>query len=189
MATYTRRYGASTGTAAQWAALVRRTGAIAETIPRMGGFLAAAAALTSGKMTLIGIPLLKGTVVSKITFAGASTGAGTPTNQWFGLWSSAGEQLGLTSDDTTTAWAVNSEKQLTLSSPYTVTADGLFYISCMVAATTVPTLVCASVNVVGGLAPIMAATDNTHTGLTNPASAPSTAILTASANQPYAWVS
>jgi hypothetical protein len=169
--------------------LTRRATAIAETIPRLA-VISSQAALTTQLAYFQAIPLLKGQVISKITFESGTTAAGTPTNQWFGLWSPARAQLALTADDTTTAWAANAEKQLTLSSPYTVPSDGLYYVSCMVKASTVPTLHGISSNATtNGQSPVLAGTDSTHTGLTDPASAPSTAAITAAGSLVYAWVS
>lgn len=175
---------------AQAESLFRRTGAISETFSRRSAALAnQAAALTSGQMTLVAIPLVKGQVVSTITFMAGTSSAVTPTNQWFALWSLALAQLGITSDDTTTAWSGGAEKTLTLTSPYTVTTDALFYVSCMVAAATVPSMYCvSSQSSVTSLAPVIVGKDTTHTGLTNPASAPVTPTLANLANVPWAWV-
>jgi hypothetical protein len=167
----------------------RRTGAIAETYSRIGASLVAQSPLASGQMAFIAIRLMRGTVVSKITFYSGSTGTVTPTNQWFGLWSSTLSQLGVTNDDTTTAWAANTEKQLTLASPYTVTADGLFYLSCMVTAATVPTIYGITGDAsTSGLAPAVAGKDTTHTGLTTPGSAPATATLATLSSAMWGWV-
>ena len=176
--------------ATQQDALFRRAGAIAETFSRAGASTTNGGGLVSGQMTLCAIPLLKGAVVSKITFVAGNPGATTPTNQWFGLWSAALAQLAVTADDTTTAWGANQEKQLTLTAPYTVLADGLFYLSCMVAAATVPNLtLIANSGGIANSAPILCARDTTHAGLTNPASAPTNAALATNLTvQPYAWV-
>lgn len=167
--------------------LIRRTGSFVETMPRWQP--TASSALVSGQMQMLAVGLLKGQVVAKIAFHTGTTAAGTPTNQWFALYSSALALLGTTTDDTTTAWAANAEKQLAMSSPYTVPADGLFYIVCMVAATTPPSLLSVATNgFLPQLAPIVVGRDTTHTALTNPASAPGTATLAAGSVMPYAWV-
>jgi hypothetical protein len=168
----------------------RRTGAIAETYSRRGSQTGNQAALSTGLLQATGIELIAGDVVSKITFQAASTALVTGTNQWFALFSLAGALLGITSDDTSTAWAASAEKQLTLAAAYTVPTTGLYYISCMVAATTVPTLQgVASQSANAAFAPVIAWRDSTHTGLTNPASCPSTATMSASGTYLYGWVS
>ena len=84
----------------------------------------------------------------------------------------------------------NSAKTLALATPYAVLADGVYYVGCMVAAGTVPSL-CGTANngVIVGAAPIIAARDNAHTGLTNPASAPASYTLSANSLHAYAFVS
>ena len=98
----------------------------------------------------------------------------------------------MTIDATTAAWSANTVKTLALATPYTVTADGYFYIGIMIAAATVPTLngpTLLSVSI-GGIAPIVNGNDATNTGLTTPATAPATAAaLTATGQGFYAYVS
>ena len=100
------------------------------------------AALTTQVMTSVAVPLQEGDVVTNITFLSATTAAGTPTNWWFALYSTAATPalLAQTADQTTTAWAANTTKALALAAPYTVTVSGTYYASIMVKATTVPTL-------------------------------------------------
>lgn len=101
------------------------------------------AALTTQVMTSVGMYLELGDVVTSLTFVSGTTAAGTPTNWWFALYSSAATPalLGQTADQTTTAWAANTAKTVALTTPYTVTATGIYYAACMVKATTPPTLV------------------------------------------------
>jgi hypothetical protein len=120
-----------------------------------------------------------------------SAAAGTPTHQWFFFADSSGNLLGITNDDTSTAWGIQSAKMLTLATPYTIPTDGFYYIGIMVAATTVPNLqgVAASNGVVANLSPSLSWIDNSHTGLTNPASAPSTFTPTNQTQEVYAYFS
>lgn len=168
---------------------IRRTTSLGETFARNG---AAPSAITiaTAVATYTAIQLTAGTVVSKITFQSNTTALATGTHQYFGLYSAALKLLGVTSDDTSTAWAASTEKTLTLATPYTVTADGLFYLQCMVAATTPPTLngLAGPVSFYG-LAPSVAFIDNTNTGLTTPALAPATATNSAGIQPLFGWVS
>ena len=138
----------------------------------------------------MGIPLSRGMKVSTITFWSGGTGAGTPTNQWFTLRDSARVLLGVTADDTTTAWGTNVAKTLTLASPVVIPADGFYYIGIMVKATTTPTMTgIASISTGPRAANPIPAGTTADTGLTDPASAPSTAgALTAAAAHFYGSV-
>lgn len=120
------------------------------------------AALSTGVMTSAAVLLFAGDVVSKLTFISGGTAAGTPTHWWFGLYSNATTPalLAQTADQTSGAWAANTAVSLALSAAQTITTTGIYYAACMVAATTVPTLVGASVQtgaagaVVTGVLPV-----------------------------------
>lgn len=164
------------------------TGTVAETFPRQyhGASLAIGA---TGVLFLSAIYLPVGTTVTNITYVSAGTGAGTPTNQWFALYSSARAKLEVTADDTTTAWASNTAKTLALASPYTTTSSGLYYVGICVVAATVPTVNGKTVGTAGvhAIAPILSGTSST--GLTDPASAPATAgAITATTGLPYVYL-
>lgn len=167
------------------------TGAIQSTIPGdRTASSGAAGLLTSGRLTLAGgVVLPRSRLISSITFVAAGTGAGTPTNQWFCLVDQSLNVLAKTVDDTTTAWAANAAKTLSIAGGYTPATDKAVYLGIVVAAATVPTLTQISIATpVGGLTPMIAATSTT--GLTNPASLGATAgALTALAGLPYAYVS
>jgi hypothetical protein len=106
------------------------------------------AALTTQVMTSVALYLEAGEVVTNLTFCSATTAAGTPTNWWFALYSTASTPalLGQTADQTSTAWAANTAKTVALATAYTVPTSGIYYASVMVKATTVPTLLGASLN-------------------------------------------
>lgn len=149
--------------------------------------------LSSGRLGLVALKTLPGGVtVNTITFVSATTAAGTPTNQWFCLVDQSLNVLAKTNDDTTTAWAGNSAKTLTISGGYTPADDIAVYAGIVVAATTVPTLAVqqlASGSNIATLAPKLSG--NSTTGLTNPASLGATAAAI-SGNEniiPYAYVS
>jgi hypothetical protein len=167
------------------------TGSIRETFTRIGNLPAnQGTALASGQLQFSAILLIAGEVVTSITVLSGSVAAVTPTNQWFGLYDASGNMLRQTSDDTTTAWAALTQKTLSLTSTYTVPTTGLYYVGIMVAAATVPGLLCINGNTtVTFVAPAVCGRDTTHTGLTTPASGPATATISANANQVWAWAS
>ena len=100
------------------------------------------AALATGVMTSVALPLQAGDVVTNLTFVSGGTAAGTPTNWWFALYSNASTPalIEQTADQTTTAWAANTVKTVALATAYTVPTTGVYYASVMVTATTVPTI-------------------------------------------------
>jgi hypothetical protein len=133
------------------------------------------APLVSGRLSLVGVELLAGDVVTGIRFLAGTTAAGTPTHQWFALYSGALAKLGVTANDTTTAWAASAKKELALTAPYTITASGLYYLGICVVATTVPTLTGVAL-LAADAAEVPIMTGFADTGLTTPATAPATAI-------------
>ena len=114
------------------------------------------AALTTQVMTSVALYLEAGDVVTNLTFCSATTAAGTPTNWWFALYDTQATPalIAQTADQLTAAWAANTAKTLALSAPYTVTASGVYYAAAMVKATTVPTLLGASLNATAAAAVI-----------------------------------
>jgi hypothetical protein len=150
------------------------------------------AALVSGRETLVLVWMNAGDIITSITVCSATTALVAGTNQWFSLRSSARVLLKTTADDTSTAWAANTAKTLTLSGgTYAVLTSGYYYIGIMVAAGTVPTLI--GTNGVAGINNIalsVSGFDGTNTGLTTPATAPATsAVLTAHSPLPYVYYS
>lgn len=96
--------------------------------------------LSTGVLTLVALPLYQNDVVTNITFKSHTTAANTPTHWWFALYDGSFNLLQQTADQTSTAWAAFTAKTLALTSTYTVTTSGVYYVGIMVAATTVPTL-------------------------------------------------
>lgn len=173
----------------------RPTAAISETFTRNSQF-ASVGALLTGRLHLCAIYLPTATLITSITYCSGTNAAGTPTNQWFGLFNNAASpaKLAVTVDDLTTAWAANSLKTLALSAPFTTTYSGLHYLGVVVVATTPPDL--ASIKQYAGvatgpfaLAPKLAGASST--GQTTPAAAPATVSAPSSAYdiRPYAYVS
>lgn len=156
---------------------------IAQTYDRILG-TQTAATLTSGTLRLQGIMLMGGVTITSITFASGSTALAVGTHQIFGLYdddlgTSSGTARALlrgTSDDTSTAWAASTAKTLNLTSTYTTTRSGFYYLGLLVAASTPPNIISqnASNAVIGALGSIPGG-NTTNTGLTalpNPAAAP-----------------
>ena len=82
---------------------------------------------------------------------------------------------------------VNTMKTMALTTPYVVTASGLYYIGLCVVATTMPTLVHSAVSAAAtSVAPIICGTSSTS--LSGTAPDPAAAITSASSNF-YAYVS
>lgn len=105
------------------------------------------AALTTQVMTSVALHLQAGDTVSSLTFKSGATAAGTPTNWWFALYddSATPALLAQSADQLTAAWAADTAKTLALATPQLITRSGVYYAAVMVKATTVPTLIGASV--------------------------------------------
>lgn len=156
--------------------------------------------LTSGQLSFWATEIIAGAAVSKIAFLSGTTAMVTGTHQWFVLYDLNGNALCATSDDGATAWAVNTLKPLTVDfsysagswhgvqgtgAPFTTTYSGVYYVGCMVAAATVPSLIGNAANATAAaLVPVIGGQDAT-TGLLDPKNAthgaPATFALTASA--------
>lgn len=169
---------------------LRRTGAIAETLPRVGGSFANALTLSSGRLHLVALSLPKDDIITSITFLTGSVAVATATNQWFGLFDDALAALAFTTNDTTAAWTSSAEKTLNLSAPFTTTYAGLYYIGVMVTATTMPNLhgPVDTTAIATALAPVI--TGFSSTGQTAVPALPFTAAaLTVTSGHPWAYVS
>jgi hypothetical protein len=99
--------------------------------------------LTSGVMTAVPLWLKAGDKVTNLSVLSGATAAATLTHWWFALYSSAATPalLAQSADQVAAAWAADTWKTLALSAPQTITASGIYYAACMVAATTVPSLI------------------------------------------------
>lgn len=160
------------------------TGCKAETFPRHLVPEINTALLSTGRLSLQAIAIRSGELLTSISFFSATTAAGTPTNQIFGLYDNTLALLRSSNNDTTTAWAANTRKTLSLTSTFTTTYTGLYYLGIMVTATTVPTIKGYTARTGGQLnaaAPSLGGTSNTGltTALPNPANAPGTVTTSA----------
>jgi hypothetical protein len=167
------------------------TSALAQSIPRYNVNNQSTVSLVSGRQNFVLMWLPAGTI-SSISFISGTTAATTPTAQWFSIYDINRNKLAVTADDTSTAWAAQTLKSLTIAGGYTVATEGLYYIGIMVNAATPPTLGGASgySTAVNALPPLGSGLDGTNTGLTTPATAPAiAAAFTSSGVIPYAYVS
>jgi len=159
------------------------SGALYETIDRDLVDEVNTSLLSSGRLSLQAIYLPAGVTINSISFWSATTAAGTPTNQLFGLFDSSYNLLRSSTNDTTTAWAANSKKTLSLTSTFTTTYSGLHYLGIMVTATTVPTIKGNTAKVGGQLnaaAPSMGGTSTTGLTTALPATAAAPGTVTTS---------
>lgn len=168
---------------------LRRTGALAHTFPRAGATMAAQTIATT-QGTYTAIELAAGTVVSNIVFSaiGASS---SMTNNFAALYGSTfTAPLAVSADKTTTAVSANTEVTYAMTTPYTVPADGRYYVLLSTTGSGLPTWAGVTANAIINLkAPAAAFLDSTTT-YGAPATAPSPAVQTAgSASILYAWVS
>lgn len=146
----------------------------AESVPRSAATITSRGTLASGRMSVVAIELPVGLTINKLIFHSGTTALATGSNQWFCLLDQNRNQLAVTADDTSTAWASNTAKALSLATPFTTAYAGLYYLGVVVVATTVPSLVAIQqLGYIAGLAPVLSGTANT--ALTNPASCPATA--------------
>ncbi len=115
------------------------SGAIAQTIPP---FLIAtsATAVTSGQLYVYGIMLQAGVTISNISFLIGSTAGATLTHGWFALLNSSFLQVAHTADQTSGGLTANAFTTKALTTAYTPTVSGQFWIAYAVVATQQPTM-------------------------------------------------
>lgn len=159
------------------------SGALYETFDRDMCNEVNTALLSTGRLSLQAIYIPAGTLISSISFWSATTAAGTPTNQLFGLFDSNRNLLATSTNGTTGAWAANSKKTLSLTATFTTTYSGLYYLGLMVTATTVPTIKGNTARTGGQLqaeAPSMGGTSTTGLTTALPATAAAPGTVTTS---------
>lgn len=128
----------------EWLLAGKPTGLYRTNMPRLR-VADAVAAQTSGVMLSVALPLQAGDVVTSLTFATAGTAAATLTHWWFALYAPDLSLLSQTDDQTSAVWAANTAKTLALGDPQLVDESGVYYAAVMVAATTMPTMVGATI--------------------------------------------
>lgn len=146
---------------------------------------------TSATLTVTGIWLPAGSVVTGITFVSGSTAESGGSHLWYALYKNDLTFLAQSADDTgATSFGANTAFRKALTAAQTCPYSGLYYLGfCCVG--TVPTLLnvtAATVNANGnitGMTPVVAATSSS--GLTGTAPSPAGA-LTAITQALYAFV-
>lgn len=148
-----------------------RGAAIAQTAPRY--FTNGTQTAISGTLLMTAIDLPKGATITSITFLRVGV-LNVPTHQFFGLYDASLNLLRGTNDDTSNAWAANTEKTLNLSSTFQTTYRGLHYIAVFVTATGAGSLAATTSSATAvALATVLGGTSSTGltTALPNPAAA------------------
>jgi len=148
--------------------------------------------LTSGTMRLAGLTekLKAGVTYNAISFVSGSVAATTPTRQWFSIVrASDGVILAVTTDDTTTAWAANTRKELNLTASYTPSVDTTVYLGCTVVAATPNNLVghTGNAGIMSYNPPVAANSGTTYPGAV-PAVGSNVGTLAGVADLPYAYI-
>lgn len=161
-----------------------------ENIPRSYAGALGGVSLTSGRIVLQSMYLIAGMPVTSIVHINGSVLAVGQTNLWASLWSPSLNRVALSQDETTNIVPTTTEKAFTIvGGPYIVPATGMYYTGMCFVGTTAPSSLSCVGNVVSNAmvpCPVCLAT---VTGLTNPASAPSSVVLgPASASIPYMQV-
>lgn len=120
-------------------------GAVSENFPRIE-IAADLSALTTQVMLSVGVPIQAGEPIVSLSFLSGATAAGTPTNYWAALYDPSGALMAQSADQLTAAWAADTAKTFTLTTPQAASVSGIYYAALMVKATTPPSLMGKSVN-------------------------------------------
>ena len=162
--------------------------AVAQTIARNVN-MTNSGLLSSGRETMALVYIPQGQAVNGVIWRSGSTAAVAPTNQWAAIRDIGKKLLAVTADLTNTAWAATAIQTFTFATPFVAPYSGLYYVSVMVAAGTVPTLFGTSTDTnLNTVVPITSGFDPAG-GLTTPATAPATAgALSPVGTIPYAYL-
>ncbi len=129
---------------------------------------------SSGRLLMELVWYEAGETVTSIGWAAATTAGASLTHRWSALFSSARAKLAISADDTSSAWNSGADQQFTMTSPYVIPADGYYYHGLVVVGGQVPTMRGFS-TLSGSTGKTPIASGYADTGLTDPASCPSTA--------------
>ena len=169
---YSANGGTITRVHKQFAYQSTPTDVVRENVPGRETGLANVGPLSSGRLHMELVWYDAGEVVTSITWATNTTSGSGLTNRWSALFDINRNQLAISADDTSATWS--GEQTFTMTAAYTIPTSGFYYHGLCVVGSTVPTL--------RGFATLAGATDevpiaagSSSTGLTNPASCPSTA--------------
>lgn len=116
------------------------TGCLAETFPRVFASVnTVAIGAVTGTVEMVALWLPAGLTITNVSWLTGATAASVPTHWWLGIADSGGVQRGHCADQTSGAIAANTLITKALTSAYTTTATGLYYVLISVTATTNPT--------------------------------------------------
>lgn len=123
-----------------------------ELLAGLAGLADTAAALTSGAVTVVAVPVETGDTIKKITARVGATAANVPTHSWAAVYSSAGVLLGQTPDGVAAAIAASKEFTFELANPIEInvgvggnTERSFVFVAISVTATAVPSLATVSI--------------------------------------------
>lgn len=117
------------------------------------------AAMTSGTVYECAIPLLAGETVTNLSLF-PTTAEATGTHAWVGLADSTNKLVAVSADKTAAAYfgPINTAVSTALTSPFTPTYDGLYYVVVCIVATTMPVFAAAPAlanAALSGIAPVL----------------------------------
>jgi hypothetical protein len=173
------------------------SGAIWQSVDRQ--FISPGSLLTlSGRLTTGMYWLPEGLVISQLTFYSTATGGITgPQNQWAVICDASKNKLAISADLTTTPWGNGAPQTFVMAAsssdptptPYVIPTSGWYRIGLMCKSSgTALSLITHSLgtSTLSAIPPVLAGTANT--GLTTPATCPSTlGTITANSQQPW-WI-
>jgi hypothetical protein len=119
-------------------------GAVAETCFRYSCVNAQLPA--SGSLYIMSITLTAGQTVGHIGFCTGSQGATSPTHWWAVLLDNTYTQRAHSADQTTTAMPLGTWQKLAMTSAYTATYTGQYYLGIMIDASTMPNILSPGTN-------------------------------------------
>jgi hypothetical protein len=118
-------------------------------LPGFGNPQDAAAALVSGELTVVAVPVEIGDVYTDIDVLVGATGASTPTHATAALYNAAGTLVAESADGTNTAISASGKLSFALSLPYLANQNdapnGYLYAAVTITAGTVPSLISGTV--------------------------------------------
>lgn len=166
---------------------LRRASAKGETFSRLSSTLAAVQPITA-QAVYTAIELAAGDVVTSIVYTTNTTAGATLTHTSAALYSAALGKLAVSADNVATSLAASTEFTFTLTAPFTIPSDGLYYLGFASVGTTVATMSgVTGIATVNARTPVVAFTDTTAT-IGAPSTYPTTATVSAGFSGLYAYV-
>lgn len=137
--------------------------------------------LTDGTIYAVQLDFRAGDIVNNLYVAIATAASGTPSVSKMGIYDTSGNRLAISADQGT-AWSATGTAAVPLTAPYTVTANGSYYVAIISKAGTTPITVLrgsnvAAVNTAVGSGVTFAKTQASQTDLVNPATFVNTGII------------